>query len=57
MDGVTLHVDHVIPQSDGGSDAALNLVAACKECNEGKHAKRLPRHLEQDVLEMLKAKK
>lgn len=33
---VTLHVDHVMPASLGGSDKPDNLVAACKDCNIGK---------------------
>lgn len=33
---VTLHVDHVVPVSLGGSDKPENLVAACKDCNTGK---------------------
>lgn len=35
--GVVLHVDHVQPKSQGGSDSADNLVTACYECNEGKN--------------------
>jgi hypothetical protein len=34
--GVTLHVDHVVPVTLGGSDKPDNLVAACKDCNLGK---------------------
>jgi hypothetical protein len=33
---VKLNVDHVIPQSLGGSDAPGNLVTACADCNGGK---------------------
>lgn len=33
---VVLHVDHVIPQSAGGSSEADNLVTACQDCNLGK---------------------
>ena len=33
---VQLTIDHVIPQSLGGSDRPDNLVAACKDCNSGK---------------------
>lgn len=33
---VTIHVDHVVPVSLGGSDKPENLVAACKDCNIGK---------------------
>lgn len=31
-----LHVDHVVPQSLGGSNDPSNLVTACAECNSGK---------------------
>jgi hypothetical protein len=31
-----LQVDHLIPQSIGGSDNDENLVAACVKCNQGK---------------------
>lgn len=33
---VPLHIDHVIPVALGGSDEPGNLVAACKDCNNGK---------------------
>lgn len=33
---VALHVDHVIPVSQGGLTEPENLVAACEECNFGK---------------------
>lgn len=33
---VKLNVDHVIPTSLGGSDAPMNLVTACADCNGGK---------------------
>jgi hypothetical protein len=32
----SLHVDHLIPVSKGGSDKMDNLVAACKPCNSGR---------------------
>lgn len=34
--GTKLAVDHVIPQSLGGSDKPTNLVASCADCNAGK---------------------
>jgi hypothetical protein len=37
---VTLHVDHIIPVAEGGTDEPANLVTACADCNEGKG----PRH-------------
>lgn len=33
---VLLHVDHLVPVSDGGLNEIDNLVAACSECNSGK---------------------
>jgi 5-methylcytosine-specific restriction endonuclease McrA len=33
-----LHVDHVIPRSQGGTNDPLNLVTACTDCNLGKGA-------------------
>lgn len=38
-DSVKLHVDHVIPWSDGGTDDPGNLVTACEDCNLGKRAR------------------
>jgi len=38
---VQLHVDHVIPVADGGSDDFDNLVTACAACNFGKGARNL----------------
>lgn len=36
-----LHVDHIHPVSEGGTDDPLNLVTACRDCNLGKGAKLL----------------
>jgi len=35
-DGIILQMDHVIPVSQGGSNAAGNLITACSSCNQGK---------------------
>lgn len=35
---VKLHVDHVKPVSEGGTNARSNLIAACADCNFGKGA-------------------
>lgn len=38
---VLLHVDHVLPVVEGGTNSLDNLVAACDQCNLGKGAKNL----------------
>ena len=35
-DGITLHVDHIIPVSKGGKTVESNLRTLCNECNLGK---------------------
>ena len=47
---VQLHVDHVVPVSEGGQDDIDNLVTACAACNFGKGA----RNLGEDELAALK---
>lgn len=34
-----LEIDHVMPVTKGGSSHVSNLVAACRDCNQGKRAK------------------
>ena len=41
-----LEIDHVVPRSDGGSDAPHNRVAACRACNQAKDNQRLETWLE-----------
>ena len=36
--GTPLHVDHVIPVAEGGSNKPENLATACAQCNGGKAA-------------------
>jgi hypothetical protein len=38
---VVLHVDHIHPVAEGGTNEIMNLVAACASCNGGKGAKLL----------------
>ena len=38
-DGITLHVDHIIPRSLGGTDTLDNLQTLCWKCNIGKSNK------------------
>lgn len=33
-----MHVDHILPRSQGGTDEILNLQPLCKQCNLGKSA-------------------
>lgn len=39
--GVMLHIDHVKPVADGGTNVIDNLVTACEPCNLGKGARLL----------------
>lgn len=36
-----MHLDHVVPRADGGTDEASNLVTACASCNSRKGSKTL----------------
>ena len=38
---VVLHVDHIEPVAEGGTNEITNLITACSECNLGKGARRL----------------
>lgn len=40
-DNTCAHIDHLLPQCQGGSDAASNLVTACRSCNCTKGKKSL----------------
>jgi hypothetical protein len=33
LQGATFHIEHIVPQSAGGSDATDNLALACPSCN------------------------
>lgn len=41
-DVVPLHVDHVIPVCQGGTNDRENLITACADCNLGKSGKTIP---------------
>lgn len=49
---VVLHVDHIKPIKEGGTNDITNLVTACADCNLGKGARKLS-----DSSEVMKAKK
>jgi 5-methylcytosine-specific restriction endonuclease McrA len=34
--------EHLKPRSEGGSNAASNIVAACRRCNQNRHGERYP---------------
>jgi 5-methylcytosine-specific restriction endonuclease McrA len=38
---VILHVDHIVAVAEGGGNEEENLIAACSDCNHGKHVKPL----------------
>jgi len=38
---VVLEVDHIEPISKGGTDDIFNLITSCKECNQGKGARKI----------------
>lgn len=38
---VTLHVDHIVPESLGGPNTPDNLTTACQDCNTGKAGRTL----------------
>ncbi|MDC4235638.1 HNH endonuclease, partial [Pasteurella multocida] len=38
---VVLHVDHINPVSNDGTNDIMNLITSCSECNLGKGAKTL----------------
>lgn len=52
---VTLHVDHIVPRSKGGSDHPENLQASCDTCNLGKAARLLDGIAEERLQDPLQA--
>lgn len=50
--GTKLAVDHIVPAVSGGESRAYNLITACMSCNASKSQKRLPKGLEDKMLEL-----
>lgn len=43
-DAVPLHIDHVVPVCEGGTNDIENLITACADCNLGKGGKKIEQH-------------
>ena len=58
---VVLHIDHINPIKHGGNNDILNLITSCKDCNNGKGARKLTDKQEikkqQEQLKQLSEKK
>ena len=52
--GKRLHLDHVYPHSEGGSDKASNLVTACGRCNISKGNKILDYDKQTEVYDVIR---
>lgn len=52
-DDISLHVDHVIAYSNGGSTSYDNLATACQHCNLGKSDKPLFKEMKQKILRLI----
>ncbi len=52
QDGVKLHVDHVLPESFGGSSSSDNLGTLCDQCNLGKSDEYFGQYLLSTLLEL-----
>lgn len=55
---VELHVEHIIPVSEGGTNDELNLIASCSDCNLGKSTEELTKDeilsLQKEIIERMK---
>ena len=56
-DEISLHLDHIVPVSSGGSDDLDNLQTLCKDCNFGKRDKFIGMSLRQDKENKILSKK
>lgn len=45
---VVLEVDHIVPRSKGGTDAIVNLLTSCFQCNRGKSDRTIDQKIARD---------
>jgi hypothetical protein len=55
-DDIRLHVDHILPYSQGGTDTAANLVTSCESCNVGKSDNPLSDDVVRRLMAVVKAR-
>lgn len=52
---VILHIDHILPVSDGGGNDRGNLITSCQQCNAGKsnvHLSAIPKPMAENAAEI-----
>ena len=54
IDGVVLHLDHIIPEYDNGQTIASNLITVCEICNMSKGKERIDKETEEKILKEVK---
>ncbi len=54
---ISLEIDHVIPESSGGTNRVSNLTLACHECNQKKNSQTIEQFLAKDPTRLARIKK